>query len=103
MQPVVAQPGTPSGSLLRLALGQAARQHAPGLLRQRAAYGRRPRYGAPRASANGYAPQDTGDNGFDQNGYGPDDSDFTGNGNGNGGLGMQGTWTRRGRTLTIQL
>ncbi|SHJ47283.1 hypothetical protein SAMN02745146_3176 [Hymenobacter daecheongensis DSM 21074] len=90
------RPGMASAGLLRLALGQAARQHAPGLLRQRAYYGRRPRRGY---AANGYAPQDMNGNGFDQNGFGQDGNDD----NGSGGFGMQGTWTRRGRTLTIQL
>lgn len=89
------QPGIAPRMLLRNSFGQAARQHAPGLLRQRGS-----RRGGPR-SGNGYAPQDAngqepnyGANGFGQNVYGHDDD----------GMGAsQGMWTRRGRTLTIQL
>ena len=94
------RPGTPPASLLRLAVGQAARQHAPGLLRQRAYYGRRTRPGMPRSFGpvgGGYPATDQGgsDTGFDPtDGYGAD---------GNDGGGAQGTWTRRGRTLVIQL
>lgn len=90
------QPGTPPRMLIRTALGQAARQHAPGLLRQRAAYGRRGgRYGGPRLYAgNGYAQPDHNDHDSDANSFGQAS---------NGGGTSQGTWTRRGRTLVIQL
>ncbi|TGE20056.1 hypothetical protein [Hymenobacter elongatus] len=98
------QPGIAPRMLLRNAVGQAARQHAPGLLRRRGGQ-RGGGYGAaPRGYAgNGYAPQEANGsepdfgangNGFGQNVYGHDDD----------GVGAaQGMWTRRGRTLIIQL
>ncbi|WP_375437963.1 hypothetical protein [uncultured Hymenobacter sp.] len=95
------RPSTPPRLAIRTALGQAARQHAPGLLRQRAS--RRGRYGGPRLgyAANGYAqPEPNGyDASADQNGFGQDSDD---SGYGNPPI-AQGTWTRRGRTLVIQL
>ncbi|MGI4833643.1 MAG: hypothetical protein ACRYFK_09305 [Janthinobacterium lividum] len=123
--------GLPGPALVRQALGAAAMQHAPGLLRPRNPNGtfrsvngpatrrfgsggapRRPQYGpavaygVPTAygyPGAGYAPApDQGDEGYEG-----DEEQTDGNQNGYGApprhRATRGTWLRRGRTLVIQL
>ncbi|HEX8657903.1 MAG TPA: hypothetical protein VF690_10230, partial [Hymenobacter sp.] len=81
------QPGTEPAAAVRSALTQAARQHAPGLLRPRNANGTfRSTKGPGPGSANGQQ----GQNSYPQRG-------------GAGRQASRGTWTRQGRTLVIQL
>lgn len=79
------QPSTEPPALVRSALTQAARQHAPGLLRPRNANG-------TFRSANGQS-----------NGNGQQGQNFYPQRNGSGRQASSGTWTRQGRTLVIQL
>ncbi|NML63592.1 hypothetical protein HHL22_00055 [Hymenobacter sp. RP-2-7] len=124
--------GLPPQALVRQALGAAAMQHAPGLLRPRNANGtfrslngqapRRPGYGAPRRPQYGPAvaygaPTAYGYQSSQYNGYEPapadegyDGADYQPDANQNGYAApprrhraTRGTWMRRGRTLVIQL
>ncbi|MCB2410179.1 hypothetical protein [Hymenobacter lucidus] len=103
------RPGTPPRNLLRSALSQAARQHAPGLLRQGGRL-RGPR-GYRGYAMPGYA-QQGGYNGEPDQDYGGQDYGGDGNGQDYGGgntpalygrTPRRGTWQRQGRTLVIQL
>ncbi|TGE24603.1 hypothetical protein E5K00_05155 [Hymenobacter aquaticus] len=117
------RPGVAAPTLARTALGQAARQYAPGLLRSGNASGRRGSgrtggYGRRAAGRYGYAgtgggnlninngygqdPDGQGDDGYDDGGYGPDgqEPDYA---PAPIGRAARGTWQRRGRTLVIQL
>ncbi|TGE28824.1 hypothetical protein [Hymenobacter metallicola] len=119
------RPGVPAPTLARTALGQAARQHAPGLLRSgnQRSRGANGRFSSPgrRGSRYGYAGTGGGNlnvsGGFaqdqDQDGPGDDGAGFDGGFGQDGGeqdyapmpigRASRGTWQRRGRTLVIQL
>ncbi len=81
------QPGTEPPTLVRSALTQAARQHAPGLLRPRNANGT-----FRSVNGNGHS-----------NGNGQQGQNFYPQRGGAGRGARSGTWTRQGRTLIIQL
>ena len=119
------QPGTPPPALVRSALTQAARQHAPGLLRPRNANGtfRSANGNCNCRSANGngtfrsasgngqqgqsFYPQrgngQQGQSSYPQRGNGQQGQSFYPQRGDSGRNAPSGTWTRQGRTLVIQL